>query len=337
LPAAFKRGDTVKSCWIVTKENRTALEFREVPAPQVRPGEIVVRVRAAGLNRGEMIAGGVMHGGAAKLGGTEAAGEVSAVGDGVTLVKPGDRVMGRVIGRDRGAFAEYAMMEPGEVMAIPAHLAWEQAAAIPVNFLVVYDALYPYGHLQRGEWLLVTGASSATGVAAVQTGKFAGARVIGTSGSDEKLVRLKAIGLDAGIRTRAPDFAAKVKELTGRRGADLAVNCVGGSLFPECMRALGFGGRLATVGYVDGVYRNEIDLQDLHANRHVVFGVSNSRMTPEGRAATVRGFVRDVLSAFGAGRLVPVIDRVFPFGELPAAKTYMESNAQVGKIVIRVA
>ncbi|MBI3917878.1 MAG: zinc-binding dehydrogenase [Betaproteobacteria bacterium] len=327
----------MKSCWIVTTGGRTVLEFRDVPVPQAPPGEIVVRVRAAGLNRGEMIAGGVMHGGPAKLGGTEAAGEVHAVGEGVIAVRPGDRVMGRVLGRERGAFAEYAMMEAGQVMPLPAHLAWEQAAAIPVNFLVVYDALFPYGHLKRGEWLLITGASSATGVAAVQAGKFAGARVIGTSGSDEKLARLKVIGLDAGIRTRAADFAAKVRELTGGRGADLAVNCVGGSMFPECMRALGFGGRLATVGYVDGVYRNEIDLQDLHANRHVVFGVSNSRLDAEGRAASVRGFVRDLLPAFNDGRIVPVIDRVFPFDQLPAAKAYMESNAQVGKIVIRVA
>ena len=327
----------MKSCWIVTEGDRTALEFRDAPMPQALPGEIVVRVRAAGLNRGEMIAGGVMHGGPAKLGGTEAAGEVHAVGDGVSSVKPGDRVMGRVLGRQRGAFAEYAMMEAGQVMPVPAHFTWEQAAAIPVNFLVVYDALFSYGRLNRGEWLLVTAASSATGVAAVQAGKFVGAGVIGTSGSDEKLARLKAIGLDVGIPTRAPDFAPKVRELTGGCGADLAVNCVGGSMFPECMRALGFGGRLATVGYVDGVYRNEIDLQDLHANRHVVFGVSNSRLNSEGRAASVRGFVRDVLPAFNDGSIVPLIDRVYPFDELPAAKAYMESNAQVGKIVIRVA
>ena len=326
----------MKSCWIVTASGRTVLEFRDVPIPQARPGEIVVRVRAAGLNRGEMIAGGVMHGGPAKPGGTEAAGEVHAAGQGVTSVRAGDRVMGRVIGHDRGAFAEYAMMEAGEVMPAPAHLSWEQAAAIPVSFLVVYDALFPYGRLKRGEWLLITAASSATGVVALQTGKFVGARVIGTSGSGEKLGRLGSLGLDAGICTRAPDFAAKVREITGGRGADLAVNCVGGSMFPECMRALGFGGRLATVGYVDGVYRNEIDLQALHANRHIVFGVSNSRLNAEGRAASVTGFVRDVLPAFDDGRLAPVIDRVFPFEELPAAKAHMESNAQVGKIVIRV-
>jgi NADPH:quinone reductase-like Zn-dependent oxidoreductase len=327
----------MKSCWIVTRDGKTALEFRDVPVPQALPGEIVVRVRAAGLNRGEMIAGGVMHGGLAKLGGTEASGEVHAVGAGVRDLRPGDRVMGRVLGRERGAFAEYAMMEADQAMPIPARFAWEQAAAIPVNFLVVYDALFLYGQLKRGEWLLITGASSATGVAAVQAGRFMGARVIGTSGSADKLSRLKTIGLDVGIQTRMPDFATTVREATGGHGADVAVNCVGGSMFPECMRALGFGGRLAIVGYVDGVYRNEIDLQDLHANRQIVFGVSNSRLSAAGRAASVRGFVRDLLPAFTDGHIIPVIDRVFAFDELPAAKAYMESNAQVGKIVIRVA
>lgn len=325
----------MKSCWIRTANEKTTLEFRDVPAPQPRPGEIVLRVRAAGLNRGQLIVGSVMHGGALKLGGTEAAGEVCALGEGVTGVKVGDRVMGRALGRGRGTFAEYAALDARQAMPVPPRLTWEEAAAIPVSFLVTYDALFPYGQLKRGEWLLVTGASSGAGVASIQTGKLLGARVIGTSGSAEKLRKLKAIGLDVGIQTRAPDFAARVREATGK-GADLAVNCIGGSVFSECMRSLAHGGRLATVGYVDGVYQAGIDLQELHASRHVVFGVSNTRLSDEQQAETARGFVRNVLPAFADGRITPVIDRVFSFDELPAAKDYMESNAQVGKIVVRI-
>jgi NADPH:quinone reductase-like Zn-dependent oxidoreductase len=160
--------------------------------------------------------------------------------------------------------------------------------------------------------------------------------VIGTSGSAEKLEKLESIGLDVGIETRQGDFADRVKETTGGRGADLAVNCVGGTMFSECMRALAYKGRLATVGYVDGVMKSEIDLEALHANRFELFGVSNSRMSPEGRAATAEGFVRDLLPAFADGRIVPLIDKVFPFNELPKAKEYMESDRQVGKIVIRI-
>lgn len=321
----------MKSCWIKTENEKTALEFRDVPVPQPKPGELIVRVHATSLNRGELIVGGVMHGGALKLGGTEAAGVVHAVAGGVTAARPGDRVMGRA----RGAFAEYAVMDAHEVMLVPPRLTSEQASAISATFLAAYDALFPYGRLKRGEWLLVAGASSGVGVASIQIGNVVGARVIGTSGSAEKLGKLKVIGLDVGIRTRGADFAAAVKQATGGIGANLVVNCVGGSLFPECLRALAYQGRLATVGYVDGVYTSEIDLGALHANRYVVFGVSNSRLGAAGRAETVRGFVRDVLPAFADGRITPVIDRVFAFDELPAAKDYMESNAQVGKIVVR--
>jgi NADPH:quinone reductase-like Zn-dependent oxidoreductase len=197
--------------------------------------------------------------------------------------------------------------------------------------------LYPYGKLKQGEWLLVTGVSSGVGVSALQTAKQIGARVIGTSGSGQKLERLRALGLDAGIRTRAADFAAEVRSLTAGRGADVVVNCVGGSVFPECMRALAHRGRLATVGYVDGVFNADLDLHALHAHRLELFGVSNSRLSDADKAETVRGFRRDLLPAFAAGRIRPLIDRVFAFDELAAAKAYMESDAQVGKIVVRVA
>jgi len=326
----------MRSYWIRTAGEKTVLEQRDVAVPEPGPGEILLRVRATALNRGELIAGSVMHSGAPKLGGTEAAGEVQAEGRGVSDWKAGDRIMGRVLGPGRGAFAEYTAMQAHQAMAVPERLSWEQAAAVSVSFLTAYDAIIAYGHLQRSEWLLVIGATSGAGVASLQTGKMIGARVIGTSGSRAKLEKLKVLGLDVGVPTRAADFAATVREATGR-GADVAVNCVGGSMFGECTRALAFGGRLATVGYVDGVYKVELDLQELHANRHVVYGISNSRLGDAGRAATVRGFVRDVLPAIADGRITPVIDRVFPFDELPAAKAYMESNAQVGKIVVRVA
>ena len=323
----------MKTCWIVSKDHKAVLEWRDIPIPQPKANEIIMRVRAAALNRGELVVGGAVHGGPEKIGGTEAAGEVHAVGDGIKSVRPGDRVFGRV----RGGFAEYVAMEQHQIIPLPSQLSFEQGAAIPISYITAYEMLYPpYGKLKAGEWLLVTGASAGAGVASIQIAKMLGARTIGTSGSAEKLAKLKAIGLDVAIATRGADFAAKVKEVTGGAGADVIVNLVGGTQFAECLRCLARHGRLAVVGYVDGSLKAEIDLSAVHVNRFEIYGISNAKLTPDERAAATRGFVRDVVPAFADGRIAPVIDRVYAFDELPAAKAQMESNAMVGKIVVRV-
>jgi NADPH:quinone reductase-like Zn-dependent oxidoreductase len=274
----------------------------------------------------------VKTGGPAKAAGGEGAGEVAKVGEGVAGFKPGDRVMGRC----SGAFAEYSLMDAREALAMPRNLSWEEAACIPLVFMVVHDMLIAQGRLKAGEWLLVTGISSGVGVAALQTAKALGAKVIGTSGSQDKLDKLKGMGLDLGIRTRAGDFAKAVLDATGGKGANLVVNNVGGSVFPETIRALAYEGRHATIGYVDGVLHADLDIETLHTKRLTLFGVSNRLRTPEQRAVTVRGFAADVLPFIASGKIKPLVDRVFPFAELPAAKTYMESNAQVGKIAVRI-
>lgn len=325
----------MKSWWIRSEGGKTILDARDVAAPNPAAGQILVRTRAAALNRGEFIASLGLHaaGAPAKPAGQECAGEVIEVGDGVTAFRPGDRVMGRA----PGGFAEQALLDVRETMAVPARLSWEEAAATPLVYLVSYDMLYPGGNLAPGEWLLVMGASSGVGVASVQIGKLVGANVIGTSGSAAKLDRLRPLGLDVGIPVRGGGFLEAVMTATGGKGADLVVNAVGGTVFAECVRALAFRGRLATVGYVDGVFKAEIDLNKLHAHRLEVFGVSNSRLSLEDKAQCVRGFVRDVLPGIADGRIVPAIDRVFPLERIADAKAYMESNAQVGKIVVRVA
>jgi NADPH:quinone reductase-like Zn-dependent oxidoreductase len=142
--------------------------------------------------------------------------------------------------------------------------------------------------------------------------------------------------MDHGIATRKPDFAAKVKELTGGKGVDLAINLVGGSIFPELIRSLARKGRIGIVGYVDGVLKAEIDLNALHANRFEVFGISNSRATVEEKADAMRNFIRDVAPMLRDGRISPVVDKVFAFDQIAEAKKYVESNAMVGKVVVRV-
>lgn len=325
---------TMKSFTIQAQAGHTLLAARETPVPVAAAGQVLVRLHAAGLNRGEFMAAHGLHATASapKPAGAEGAGEVAALGAGVGNLKVGDRVMGRCA----GAFAEYALMDVREAIALPPRLSWEEAASVPLVFMAVHDMLIAQGRLAAGEWLLVTGVSSGVGVASLQTAKAMGAKVIGTSGSAQKLERLQPLGLGVGIRTRSADFCDAVMQATGGRGVNLIVNNVGGTVFAECMRALAFEGRLATVGYVDGVMKSEIDIEALHAKRLTLFGVSNKLRSAEQRAATARGFVADILPMIADGRIRPVIDRVFSFGELPAAKDYMESNAHLGKIVVRM-
>ncbi len=182
--------------------------------------------------------------------------------------------------------------------------------------------LWPGGELKAGEWLLVAGATAGVGVASVQLGKLIGAKVIGTSGSAEKLKKLAALGLDVGLQKRNGGFEKDVMDATGGKGVNLVVNNVGGTVFAECVRALAYRGRLATVGYVDGVVKAEMDILALHSKRLKLFGVSNKMRSAAEVAEGVRGFERDVLPAMASGHLKP-------------AKAYMESNAHLGKIILK--
>jgi NADPH2:quinone reductase len=314
----------MKAYFIQSNEKGTALELRDAPRPQPAPGKLLVKVRAASLNRGEFLrAHGLTKPGPAKLAGSDGAGEV---------VETGERVMGRL----PGSFAEYALMDVPDSIPVPPNMSWEEAAATPIAFLVTYDMLVQQGALKAGEWLLVTGISSGVGVSCLLAAKAIGAKVIGTSGASAKLGELKKLGLDEAIQTRKPDFHDAVMKATGGKGVNLVVNNVGGSVFPECVRSLAYEGRLATVGYLDGSMKSEIDLDALHSKRLKLFGVSNKLRNAEQRGVTVSGFKRDWLPLFASGKLRPLVHKVYDFKDVPAAKQLMESDAAIGKIVVRL-
>lgn len=323
----------------------------DLPMPQAGPGQLLVRVNAAGLNRGEFIAGHGLHsphGGAKPVGG-EASGVVVACGPGAahdaassgtapevptTAIPRAWRVGDAVFGRCAGAFAEYTLMDVREAMPMPPSLDWAQAASVPLTFMVGYDMLVQQGRLRSGDWLLVAGVASGVGVSALLAAKAMGARVIGTSGSPAKLERLKALGLDVGVATRGPDFTPAVLEATQGHGVQLALNTVGGSVFGACVQSLAFEGRLAMVGYVDGQLSAPLDLQALHAKRLSLFGVSNKLRTAAQKAQTAAGFQADWGPLLADGRLRPVVDGVWPFEELEAARAAMQADRHVGKLVL---
>jgi len=312
-------------------------DVRDVQRPVVRAGHVLVRVHASSLNRAEFRRLRTLRlrpGQAApeaRTGGGDAAGEVVEIGAGVTGIKPGDRVMGRCA----GGFAEFALLDAREVMPTPERLSWEEAACVPIVFVVVHDALFVSGQLQAGETVLVTAASSGVGVATLLLAKFLGAKVIGTSRSAEKLERLKAHGLDAGIVTGSDGFGAAISRVIGEDGVDMVVDNIGGDVLEPCLKALAVGGRFVTIGRMSGVTKGELDVDLLAERRLHLYGVSNRLRSAAQRAESAKRFLADLLPAMGDGRLRPVIDRCFPLDEIAAAGAWMEADKHVGKIVIQ--
>ena len=201
----------MKAYQVKTADGATHVAPYDPPRPEAGRGEIQIKVHAAGLNRGEFIVGGVMHGAPGRPGGTEAAGEITAIGEGVDGWRIGDRVMGRLFGGG-GGFAEYAVMADHQAMAVPTHFSWEQAGAVPSSYLAAYDAVITGGALKTGDWMLVTAASSAAGAASIQIAKAIGGRTIGTSGAEAKLDVLKQYAGGVSI------LVADRREAADRRG-----------------------------------------------------------------------------------------------------------------------
>jgi NADPH2:quinone reductase len=308
------------------------IQLCEIPEPTPGADEIKVRVRAASFNRGEFVAAqSAPSTSEGKPAGIECAGEIVQLGSPNTGFALGEKVMGRA----RMAFSEYAVLQKGDAIRVPSRFSWEEAACASITYQVAHDMLYGEGDLQEGEWLLITGVASGVGVASMQLGKLKGAKVIGTSRSEQKLVQLYGFGLDHGLVYVEERFAKQVREITGNDGVDVIVNNVGGGVFANCLEILAYRGRLATVGHLDGIGRAEIDLKAQHNKRLKLFGVSNKLRPAQERAESVSLFVRDILPAMQEGKVVPVIDHVFEFHECHKGLDYLKSNSQVGKVVIK--
>jgi NADPH2:quinone reductase len=319
---------------VVTEQG---VQYKDAPKPQPKPNEILIKVRAASLNRADLaVASGHRHGtvgGPGTIVGLECAGEVEAVGAEVKDFKPGDRVMSSAA----GGFAEYAVADAGRAHKVPANnMSWEQAACMPVAVQTMHNALVGAGRLQKGETVLIQGASSGVGLLGMQIAKHMGASlVMGSSTNDVRRAKLKEFGCDLAIDTRDPKWSDKVKEATGGKGVDLIVDQVSAGVMDQNMEAAAILGRIVNVGRLGGM-KGEFNF-DLHALKRIDYiGVTFRTRSPEEVRAIVQAARKDLWPAIEAGKLSLPIDKTFPLSQAAEALAHMKANAHFGKIVLVV-
>ncbi len=328
------------------------LQYTDAPEPEISAHEVLVRVRACALNHLDLwVRGGLPH---IKIPlphipGSDVAGEVAAVGAGVTRVQIGQKVVlapgltcGSCVaclsGRDNlcpsftnlgyltdGGCAEFVRCPEVNCMPYPENLRFEEAAAIPLVFLTAWHMLVARAQLQAGENVLVVGAGSGVGSAAIQIAHLLGARVIATSSSEEKLAKARGLGAADVINHKSQKIREEVRRITGKRGVDVVFEHVGAATWEDSMASLARGGRVVTCGGTTGV-EVKVDLRFLFFRDLSVLG---SHMG-------TRGELHTILKLVNAGRLAPVVDRVFPLSACAEAHAYLESGKQFGKVVLSV-
>ena len=304
--------------------------YEDVPDPTPGPGEILIDVAAVSIEGGDTLnrLGGELAR-TPHIVGYQAAGMVSAVGSGVEQFAPGDRVV--TVGLD-GSHAEQRVVPASFAWAVPDGLDTEHAACIPVAFGTAHDCLFEFGRLQPGETALIQAGAGGVGVAAIQMAKQAGARVLATASSDERLERLKELGLDEGINYATTDFVAECRRLTDGRGADVIVDSVGGATLQGSLSALAYRGRCVTVGNAGRSIGERLDVSGLGMNNQTLTGYFlGAELFFGTRAHTM---VAQLIDDVAAGRLRVVIDRSFPLADAAAAHAFIESRQAFGRVLL---
>jgi len=312
------------------------LQIREVPdPPEPAGGEVIVRVRAAGLNRADLLQRRGHYppptGYSANIPGLEFAGEIAQLGDAITDHKVGDRVFGITAGE---AQAEYLKIDHRLLARIPNNLSFAEAAAVPEAFITAHDAVFTQGRLNDGETLLVHAVGSGVGLAALQLCEVLGHRVIGTSRTGKKLEQCREFGLDEGIVVGSePNFSEEVLGKTAGNGVEIILDLVGAAYFEQNLRSLARKGRLLLVGLTSGSTA-EFNLGLALSKRLTLIGtVLRGRSVEEKAEATV-SFSTNVIPHLASGLIRPNLDHVFGLKDVSAAHEYLESNESFGKVVL---
>jgi NADPH:quinone reductase len=312
------------------------VELAEVEAPAPSRGEVLVRVKAAAMNRADLLQRRGLYppppGFREDIPGLELAGEITALGEAVTGWKVGDRVMAIAAGE---AQAELAVVHERMLLRVPEGLSLTDAGALPEAGLTAHDALFTIGGLRPGAFVLIHAAGSGVATAALQIARAAGAITIGTSRTADKLEKARALGLDHGILVgkEEPKFADEVKKLTGRRGAAIILDFIGGPYTAENVASLAPGGRLVNIGTMGGP-KAQLDLGLLMRVRGSVHGTVLRPRPLEEKIAATQAFGRDVLPLIISGKVKPVVDAVLPAARAREAHERMEKNDSFGKIVL---
>jgi NADPH2:quinone reductase len=304
---------------------------RSVPAPAA--GEILIKVAAAGVNRPDVMQRMGLYPpppGATDIPGLEIAGEVVALGSGVTRWKAGDKVMALVVG---GGYAEFCPAHESHALPVPSGLSMIEAAAIPETFFTVWHNAFERGRLAAGETLLVHGGSSGIGTTAIQLAKAFGARVITTAGTPEKCEACRKLGADVAVNYKSEDFVAVTKQSTGGRGADVVLDMVGGDYIERNYEAAAVEGRVVQIAF-QGSPRANVDFRRIMLKRLTHTGSTLRARSVADKGAIARAVEDKVLPLIAAGRVKPIIDSTFPLAQAAAAHARMEASVHIGKIVL---
>lgn len=314
------------------------LEIKEIPAPKPGPEDLLVRVRAAALNRADILQrqGRYPQPGpqpAFDVPGLEFAGEVIEIGERVEGFALGERVMGLLPG---GGQAELVVIHHRLAMSVPPNLTWAEAGALPEVYITAHDA-FRQAELVAGETVLVHAAGSGVGVAAIQIAKAMGAaKVIGTAGSNAKIQRARELGLDVGVNYREQEaFDSVVLGETRERGVDVILDCIGASYWERNLRSLAVKGRMVIIGFMGGANVNS-SIGPLLQKRATVIGTTLRVRPLEEKALATRAFEKSVLPHIASGRIRVIVDRTFPLAEVAEAHRYLESNENFGKVVLEL-
>lgn len=309
------------------------LQLKEIADPKPQRGEALVRVMATAINRADVLQRMGKYPAPsdclADVPGLEFAGVVEDIGAGVTDVKEGDRVFGLIGG---GSYCERVVVHARTLIRIPANLSFVDAAAVPEAFITAYDAMVLQCGLTSGEKMLVSAVGSGVGTAAIQIGNALGATTVGTARSHSKIDAAKQLGLHHGIVAEDEKFAKQVMEIV-EAGVDVVIELVGGDYLKEDVACAARKGRIIIVGLLRGA-RSELDLGQVLSKRLRIFGTTLRARPIEEKIEVSQSFARHMVPLFEAGKLKPVVDKVFKLEDASAAHAYMESNSNFGKIIL---